>query len=428
MLFRSDWNNASIELSDVKIAFNRVGTKIDYSIALHQSANIELQLPVQCKEIKSVVVNGEKTRYELMPGFGCSILKIIIAKTYKINVSIKTGETLPYYPPVNIESNVDDVLKILAEDAQILSVEDPQGVLMNEKIENGILTAKLIKNKGYHTVVTKTMVFNAPQYRIFRIQVKDKEGDRRQAERFMDTIPANASWSNVDISALCNADIRNIYKQHYLSPRPNTVSARLGTDGYSPWTFPYWKSKPPIIETNKLKSMLKEANKLVIPQGIPFSWNESDKNIAFTSIWNNFPPKIDFPVNQKGDGIYFLVSGSTNVMQCQIANAVIRLNYADGQRDSLELIPPQNYWNLSTIDSHATAPGQGSRTDYTSEIDRFCMPAKLPETVQLGNNCRAMLLNLRMRKDIELKSISLETLSQEVVVGLIGITIMKRND
>ena len=142
-------------------------------------------------------------------------------------------------------------------------------------------------------------------------------------------------------------------------------------------------------------------------------------------MWDNYPAKVDFPVNKKGKAVYFLVSGSTNVMQCQIANAVIRLNYTDGQSDSLELIPPVNYWNLSTIDSHSTAPGQGSRNDYTAEIDSFCMPEKLPETVRLGENCRAMLLNLKMRENAELKSITLETLSQEVVVGLIAATIVK---
>jgi len=38
-----------------------------------------------------------------------------------------------------------------------------------------------------------------------------------------------------------------------------------------------------------------------------------------------------------------------------------------------------------------------------------------------------MLLNLKMRPGVELKSVSLETLSQEVVVGLIGITVMNKN-
>jgi hypothetical protein len=112
-------------------------------------------------------------------------------------------------------------------------------------------------------------------------------------------------------------------------------------------------------------------------------------------------------------------------MQCQIANAVIRLNYADGQTDSLELVPPVNYWNLCAIASYAKESDKPPRFDYTSEIDKFCLPAILPERVQLGENCRAMLLNLKLRKDVVLKSMTLETLSQEVVVGLMGITLMK---
>ncbi len=165
--------------------------------------------------------------------------------------------------------------------------------------------------------------------------------------------------------------------------------------------------------------------RLVTRQGVPFFWDKGERNIAFTSLWDNYPAKINFPVNQTGNVIYFLVCGSTNVMQCQIANAVIRLNYADGQTDSLELVPPVNYWNLSPIEAHAAGPGQASASDYNSMANRFCMPAKLPETVNLGENCRAMLLNLKMRPGVELKSITLETLSQEVVVGLMGITVEK---
>jgi hypothetical protein len=142
-------------------------------------------------------------------------------------------------------------------------------------------------------------------------------------------------------------------------------------------------------------------------------------------MWDNYPVKLKFPVKQSGKAVYFLVSGSTNVMECEIANAVIRLNYAGGRHDSIELIPPFNYWNLSKIEAHASEAGQESRNDYVRETDRFCLPDKLPETVQLGENCRAMLLNLKMPEALELESITLETLSQEVVVGLMGISILK---
>lgn len=90
---------------------------------------------------------------------------------------------------------------------------------------------------------------------------------------------------------------------------------------------------------DNVKSLLVGETRLLTPQGVPFNWNGDAKNIAFTSQWDNYPKKIDFPINKTGDAVYFLVSGSTNVMQCQIANAIIRLNYADGQTDSLELIP-----------------------------------------------------------------------------------------
>ena len=92
------------------------------------------------------------------------------------------------------------------------------------------------------------------------------------------------------------------------------------------------------------------------------------------------------------------------------------MKYADNVVETLELIPPLNYWTLCPIDGK----------DY--KATPFCLPKKLPETVQLGQNCRAMLLNWRLREGVELESVTLETLSQEVVVGLMGLTIMNHNN
>lgn len=422
-LFPASWDHASIELPDVQIAFNSGNNKISYRIELSRSADTELRLPVRCREIKEVRVNGTKTDYDVLPAPGQSIISINLPEMTKADILIKTGGSLPLNNPVNLEGNIGDPVRLVVENAQIIEFEDPQDVLENEKIENGILTANLSTNKGYHTLVTEVMAGDAPQLRVFRITINDPEGDARLAERFLKEIPANASWETVDIKSLLNADVRTIYQQKYLKPRPNTVSCRLGADGYSPWTFWHWKSPLPVIKTDKVVEMLDENNRLITPQGVPFIWNPGTNNISFTSLWDNYPSKIDFPVNKTGDAAYFLLCGSTNVMQCQIANAVLWLNYSDGKKDSLELVPPVNYWNLSIISSTATSPEQDNRADYTSEADRFCLPAVLPERVQLGENCRAMLLNIRLRKDAELKSITLETLSQEVVVGLMGITI-----
>ncbi|NCB07127.1 MAG: DUF4450 domain-containing protein [Bacteroidia bacterium] len=425
--FPSDWNQASIELPDFSVAYKRNDEVYSWSVKLNRAANIELHLPVQTDNVKKVTVNGKSVDWELIPAAGRSVCKILLANADIADVLIKTGKELPYYPPFQLEGISGGVLTFSVNDAQIESVQDSQHVMADMKIQGGTVTGKLIGTKGFHTIFALVNVGKAPQLRVFRIKINDPEGDAREAARVVENVPASASFQTISINNRLNADITAIYKQKYLSPRPNTVSVRLGSDGYSPWTFWHWKSLPPEIKTDKVNSMLDRANRLKTPQGVPFAWNSGENNIAFTSMWDNYPDKIDFPVNKAGDAVWFLVSGSTNVMQCQIANAVIRLNYADGKTDSLELVPPMNYWNLSTIDSHATAPGQGSRNDYTAETDRFCMPAKLPETVQLGENCRAILLNLKLRPGVELKSVSLETISQEVVVGLMGITVMNSN-
>jgi hypothetical protein len=44
--------------------------------------------------------------------------------------------------------------------------------------------------------------------------------------------------------------------------------------------------------------------------------------------------------------------------------------------------------------------------------------------VQLGNNCRAMLLNWRLRSGVRLDQVTLETLSPETIVGLMGMSLM----
>ena len=422
--FPTEWNHASIEIPDVKIAFNREGNKINYSIKLNRLANINLVLPVSGEGINNVTVNGVPVKWELLAGVGLSLININLPQSDKADVVIELKKSLPYYAAVFLEGNVGEIIKISTKDARIISVEDPQSVFEQEKLENGMLTAKLSSHVGFHTIVALVKAGEAPQTRVFRIKVNDPAGVAKEAARYVSTVPANAKWENINISSLFNADITTVYQQKYLEPRTNTVSVRLGTDGYSPWTFPYWGGKPPTIKLDNVKKMLNDQSCFMTQQGVSFLWNAGEKNISFTSMWNNYPKKIEFPVNKKGDAIYFLIAGSTNVMQCQIANAVIRLYYADGQTDSLELIPPVNYWNLSPISPHPTGPGQISPTDYTIDVNRFCLPEKLPEVVVLGENCRAMLLNLKLRAGVELKSISLETLSQEVVVGLLGITVM----
>jgi hypothetical protein len=73
-----------------------------------------------------------------------------------------------------------------------------------------------------------------------------------------------------------------------------------------------------------------------------------------------------------------------------------------------------NFWSL--------CPWGGG--DYSYPLDAFCLPEQPPPAVQLGGNCRAMVMSWKLRPGVELSDVTLETLSQDVVIGLMGVSVM----
>ena len=170
----------------------------------------------------------------------------------------------------------------------------------------------------------------------------------------------------------------------------------------------------PFQSPKSLGEPLKVADGILqVPQGAQFLWKPGAQDIAFTSLWDNWPRKVTVPVRKKGDSVWLLVAGSTNPMQVRIANAVIRFEYADGVKEELELVPPFNFWSLCPY----------FWNDYDYIKDAFALPKEPPSQVQLGSNCRAMVYGWKLRPGVALKQVTLETLSQEVVIGLMGLSV-----
>ncbi|MBI4028102.1 MAG: DUF4450 domain-containing protein [Verrucomicrobia bacterium] len=110
-----------------------------------------------------------------------------------------------------------------------------------------------------------------------------------------------------------------------------------------------------------------------------------------------------------------MICGTTFPMQTRIANAEFRFRYADGRAEKLELTPPFNFWMLCSWGG----------SDYSYELDAYCLPKQPPPQVQLGNNCRAMVLSWKLRAGVKLVDVTLETLSQDVVIGLMGVSLSR---
>jgi hypothetical protein len=424
--FPAEWDHASIQAPDFAFKFARSTTKTSLRVHLTRPARLDFQIPVYCERVKGVTLDGVPVEWKLSPGMGCSLLNFSLPPRAQGEIVIATVGGIVPARALQLKAVTHEPFRLTLDGWQIKSFTDEQGVLTDARIASGVLTAQLARRTGHASLLVETERGGMPRYQVVHLEVSDPQADNLKSSQQLSAVPQGAHWTTVDLSASHNADLRGIYLQKYLSPRPETISTRIGTDGYSPWTFPHWKSTAPTISFDLASKLLdpKDPGHLLTPQGVPFAWSETERNVAFTSLWENYPSAITVPVGRKAEAIWFLVAGSTTVMQCRIANAVLHLNYEDGTEERLELIPPYNYWNLCPIKPNVGAAGQSSRTYYSSELDAFAAPKPWPEIVELGTNCKAMLLNRRLKPGVVLKSVRLETLSQEVVVGLMGMSLM----
>lgn len=410
----SHWDRARINTPDFLLDYRRNDAETLLNVRLQREAAMTVVLPVRSQKVVELAVNGERwTNWRLTSGYGQSILTVELPTGREAAIAVKHEGPLPYGEAIHFTGNVGDPISLNVRGRHVIAIDDPQQTLIDAKVQDGAIVGKLANNPGHHLVFA-TLDGGTPQQRLLKIHVTDRAAEAAHEANTLREPAKDARYECIDIQKAFNGDIRTIFKQQYLSPRPNTCSARLGTDGYSPWTFYYWDAKAPEIDLTNVPKLL-TADRLTTPQGVPFAWSNADRDIAFTSLWDNWPKQATMPINRRGEAIWFLVCGSTNPMQCRIANADLRMKYADGVVENLELVPPLNYWNLCPL---------RISDDYNYQRDAFCLPKTPPATVQLGKNCRAMLLGQRLRPNVQLESVTLEALSQEVVVGLMGITIM----
>ena len=427
--FPEEWDSARMSTPDVDLRYQRSGLTHSLEVELTEPAPMEIRLPVCARGIASVTAAGRPVRWSVEPGFGRSIVRVLLPKTSKTKIEVTVIKPSTIFASSVVAGKTGAGISLRPGEGNIQSFSDPQGALSEASIYRNAVTGKCSANTGAHTLFLKVLFGELPQWRRIHLQISDPVEEKSAATKRSIRVPRKAKWLCIDPAPVLNGDVRSIYQQKYLTPRPKTISARIGSDGYSPWTFVLWNSPLPVIKLDGVPALLKEPNgdQLITPQGVPFAWPGEGKNIAFTSRWDNWPTQVSLPVNCAGEAAFFLVCGSTNPMQGFIPNAVLRLSYEEGDDEMIELVPPLNYWNLCPISPAKAAPGQGSRSDYTAEADAFCVPKPWPETVQLGENCRAMLLGWRLRPGATLKTVTLETLSADVVVGLMGVTILQPN-
>ena len=243
--------------------------------------------------------------------------------------------------------------------------------------------------------------------------------------------PAKFHFEPVNLATNFNDQVGQIFKNQYLSPRSPYCSLAIPLQGYGNWTNTTATFN---VDDRGLRGVAAQGQGVfTLPQqGVPFATpgGEGIKNIVYTSQWDNYPHAADIPVAGKASHIYLLMAGSTSAMQSRIDNGEVVVTYADGSSARLALENPTTWWPIDT--------------DYFIDDFAFHRPEPIPPRVDLatgevrtmdvaeakgrGGRSRggaATVLDLPLDSTKELKTLTVRTLANDVVIGLMAATLVR---
>lgn len=378
------WGQASIETGDVKIQWERRKIRV----RLKKPAELTIRMRLFADELYEVTGADE---WHLEPGIGGMIVVLKPGKCEMAEIELHTSEERDFIP-----------------------YEDAYSVPVGKDIFNpqGINPASY----GEHMAFRK---MPGGYFREIRVHLGQDPKKVELRKRQCAKIPQGAEFEKVDIAEIYNADVTQIFKNKYMSPRPKKgCYVQIGLDGFSYWTFPKWGVKPPEMKLEKC-GVVKST------EGIPFAVSSKGTNIAFASLWDNYPNSVEAFVGKPAKMAAVLIAGSTSPMQCGIENARLTFCYEDGETEELPLVNPENYISLCAYPERAAAGYQNvKRNDVFNEVDISLMKNFTPEILELGKNIRALSVRWPLMEGKVLKSVRLTACSQDIVVGLMGITLI----
>ncbi len=245
--------------------------------------------------------------------------------------------------------------------------------------------------------------------------------------------PDTLNLDPVDISSSWNDRVTQIFRNKYLTPRYPYTALQIPVQGIGEWCVPNMMAD---IDDSGVRN-LSENGIFRTPIGIGFT-TEADttkNNIVYTSLWDNYPDSVEIPLDGSASHAYLMMAGSTNHMQCHMVNGTVTVIYKDGTSDRLELINPETWAPIEQdfyVDGEAFRMNQPRpyrvqlSTGYTArDMDSILDLRGSPTNPRRIPGGAATILDLPLNPEKELDRLVLKTESLEVVIGLMGITLVR---
>jgi len=241
-------------------------------------------------------------------------------------------------------------------------------------------------------------------------------------------VPAGTKLEAINLTPFFNDRVTQIFRNEYRMPRSPFASLALPKQGLGGWCEPNASFD---VDDSGLRTVAaKNGGKIALPNSVPLQTpGEKDaKNIIYTSQWDNYPREVTVPLTGNSSHAYLLMAGSTGPMQSRIDNGEVVVTYTDGTTTRLALDNPGNWWPIDQ--------------DYFTDDYAFRREGALPPRVDLKTGQVRLLdaetfkgkggkisggagtvLDLPLDPAKELKSLTVRALANEVVIGLMSVTL-----
>ena len=389
--FPASWQSASIELPQLAYSFRRQSDRITYRIENRYPPGTPVVLTIPLPEgyaTAGVKVNGRKAETEA---------DAESVNRPRIRIYAGSGSTME----VVVTLRRAEAMRPVAGSSRIIG--STQFVMMEG---NGL------KMWQAH-------------------DISATEAPAQRDDSFENIIPRELQ--PVDMSQCFNARVSDLFRNRYLSPRPPYTTLQIPVQGIGEWCHPTLTAD---IDDSGLREAAGEEGLLRTGPGLLFRTPREGDNILFTSLWDNYPDSATVPLKGRAARIYLLLAGSTNHMQCNIANAVVRICYADGSMQQTELVNPDN-WAPAEQDFYyddgafALKPGQKPPYRLSFKTGRMSRTPAADAGItgvegRYIEGGAGVVIEIKSDPSKELAGLQMETLSNDVVTGLMAITLQKR--
>lgn len=391
--FPKEWDHASLHTSYIDFSYERKGDAETYRISprFKKQAAVSLDIPARKSVCASVTVNGRTVQPAVVESIGTPHITIPCGDEEEMVVEIKWGG-----------ENISAAKATVCKDQIRGESSDCTWFVM---LQQGDM-------RWWQPVDVDRPSIDAPYY-----------GTELPVHTSGEYIPVN-------MDNVWNANVTDIFKNRYESPRSPYTTLQIPLQGIGEWCHP---KETADIDDSGFRKRVKD-NQFVTPQGIPFRTPSTGHNIAYTSLWDNYPNSVSVPLQgQTASGVYLLMAGSTNHMQCRHVNGVVTVSYTDGSSETLSLVNPENwapieqdfYFDGLAFKSNAPRP-------YRVVLSSGLVSNQLEKDLKLkGFNDRripggaATILYLPLQ-DKPLQSLNIEAKANDVVIGLMGATLELR--